>query len=62
MADVKDILNINTEKTPSKVESILVGNKKKTPASSAKKKKPGMQGGEVDREGITVASLNNIKN
>jgi hypothetical protein len=40
MADVKDILNISIEKTPSKVESILVG-KKKTPASQ-KRKKPGI--------------------
>eukprot|EP00026_Physarum_polycephalum_P006764 Phypoly_transcript_06816.p1 GENE.Phypoly_transcript_06816~~Phypoly_transcript_06816.p1 ORF type:complete len:490 (+),score=116.35 Phypoly_transcript_06816:209-1678(+) len=41
MADVKDILNISTDKTPSKVESILVG-KKKTPATQKRKKPEGV--------------------
>jgi hypothetical protein len=41
MADVKDILNISTEKAPSRVESILVG-KKRTPTATPKRKKPGI--------------------
>lgn len=38
MADVKDILNISSDKTPNRVEAIM--GKKKTPTQK-KRKKPG---------------------